>query len=116
MSQKDEHYRYRVTWSSGEPRRGDGQDKEEDMDPASAHGKGLFLLMTIPVQLFLVFVFPHLLPSFLDHTSHSLVSFSKDGMISIFQQGLCPLRAIEMYLEVLSCAMRYALCAMPFFD
>jgi len=27
--------------------------------------------MTIPIQLFLVFVFPHLLSSFLDHTSHT---------------------------------------------
>jgi hypothetical protein len=43
------------------------------MDDISSHGNQLFLfLMTIPIQLFLVFVLSHLLPSFLDHASHNL--------------------------------------------
>jgi hypothetical protein len=43
------------------------------MDDISSHGRLLFLfLMTIPIQLFFVFVLSHLLPSFLDHASHNL--------------------------------------------
>jgi len=34
----------------------------------------LFLLMTIPVQLFFVFVFPHFLPALLYNTSHGFSS------------------------------------------
>ena len=31
--------------------------------------------MTVPIQLLFVFVFPHLLPTLLDHASHALPSF-----------------------------------------
>ncbi len=87
MSQKDEHHRDRVPRSSCNPGGRYRQNKKKKMDPrfgGNLRGRmsnssipmdgHLFLLMTIPVQLLFVFVFPHLLPTLLNNASHDLSS------------------------------------------
>jgi hypothetical protein len=76
VSKEDKDYRKRINRASDETRGGHCQDEKDNMEGISSHQKRLFLfLMTIPVQLFFVFVFSHLLPAFFDHASHALPSF-----------------------------------------
>jgi len=77
MSQKDEDNGDGVTRSSCHPGGDHRQDEENDMDEMAAHEKGLFLLLvTVPVEPLFVFVFSHLLSSFLNDASHNF-SFVK---------------------------------------
>jgi hypothetical protein len=77
MSKEDENNGKRIGRAPDDPRGGHCQDEKNDMDGIASHQKRLFLfLMTIPVELFFVFMLSHLLSAFLDHTSHDLPPFS----------------------------------------
>jgi hypothetical protein len=76
MPEQDEDNRDGIGGASDDQRGGHRQNEKEKMNPVSTHARALFLfLMTIPVQLFFVFVFSHLLPSFLYDASHIITPF-----------------------------------------
>jgi hypothetical protein len=76
MSQKDENDGDRISGASNNQCGGHRQNEKEDMNPVSTHQEALFLfLMTIPVQLLFVFVFPHLFPSLFHDASHIITPF-----------------------------------------
>jgi hypothetical protein len=77
MSQKDEYDGDGVARTSCDPCGGYCQNEKSNMDDISSHEDSLLLfLMAIPVEHLFVFMFPHLFPSFLDHATHNLISFS----------------------------------------
>jgi hypothetical protein len=76
MSEKDQDDSNGIGGASNNQCGGHRQNEKDNMNPGSMHQGTLFLfLMTIPVQLFFVFVLSHLLPSFLHDASHSLTPF-----------------------------------------
>jgi hypothetical protein len=76
MSEKDEDDGNRISGASNNQCGGHRQNEKNNMNPGSTHQGALFLfLMTIPVQLFFVFVFSHLLPSLLHDASHIITPF-----------------------------------------
>ena len=72
MSQEDKHDRDGIAGTTCQPRGDKSQDKQSEMNDGPPHRSSLFLfLMTVPVELLLVLVLPHLFTSFLDYTSHN---------------------------------------------
>jgi hypothetical protein len=71
-----------------------------------AEWRALFLLMTIPVQLLLMFVFPHLLPALLDDASHNLSLSAIYESISLYPskrgRSLSPAFLIDDHIRLRS--------------